>query len=899
VRRAVYHFTAVAINSDGQGSDASSPSALPSSSPSLSIDELVAAGRHAEAAAQASAQGEPLRAAAIYERIWDFGRAALCARVGGDLPQALRNAIDARDEALVIEIATQLAVQGPGGQRAAMEAFAQRRRFGEAGERAEAAGDVEAAIAYYQQAHRELDAARLLGQAGRDREAGRLLERMIAVAAPGLELAQARLALGRLLLRRMQYAAAAAHLQEATQEPATRDLARRSLIVALAGMGLRDAARDVLIVARADQPALPADLESFLQAERAPEHSGERADARAEDGGGRERGPGHGVDAGPSRRDDEPPRIAGRYRLDDLLGAGGSGRVYRAHDEVTGRTVAIKIFSLARDHQAYERFVREARVTSGLDHANLVQVFDFSAEHGYLVMEHLAGGSLAARLGRDTGERGRALGVTAVRRLALDVLAGLERAHRRGVIHRDIKPANIFFDVRGTAKLGDFGVAHLLDLGQTQTGGLIGTLAYMAPEQITGAPLTIAADLYALGVTLYEALTGRLPFLGPDFVAQHLGETPPPVSSVAPEGVVLAAGWDEILARVLAKSPSERFESVDALRKALEALALERAPRPLVLPRRGSTRGDDGGDGPARREAGPGAGIDALAAGLVDAPAAPVTGPGAGAPDAGAGERYQFETPIGRTDVSHLSRAVDTVLDRSVIIERYLDGGLDQATERRLLGLARGGSSCVQWALACDRTAGVAVFEAPRGVPLPDALGDALGDARGDARLDARAAVRLLASLARAVAPMHERGVAHGAIGATTVLLDEQQNPMLLVCGLGRAPAEPSLPRDDVRDILRLVTGVARSAGLDTEAPNSSGPSEPGDPSGPSHPMQPAALAEALVDILVPGLAGPERAAILAPEPHDGTELYAFAERLEIAWLRAGQPMASERTREL
>src|SRR5690606_3187921 len=135
----------------------------------------------------------------------------------------------------------------------------------------------------------------------------------------------------------------------------------------------------------------------------------------------------------------------------------------------------------------------------------------------------------------------------------LDVLAGLELIHQRGVIHRDVKPDNIFFDARGTAKLGDFGVAHLLDLGQTQTGGLIGTLAYVAPEQITGAPLTITADLYALGVTLFEALTGRLPFLGPDFVAQHLGETPPAPSTLASE---VAASWDPIVARLLEKDPS-------------------------------------------------------------------------------------------------------------------------------------------------------------------------------------------------------------------------------------------------------------------------------------------------------------------------------------------------------
>ena len=550
------------------------------------------------------------------------------------------------------------------------------------------------------------------------------------------------------------------------------------------------------------------------------------------------------MDAGSSRRrDDEPQRIGGRYRLEELLGAGGSGRVYRAHDEVTGRTVAVKIFSHARDHQAYERFVREARVTSGLDHTNIVQVFDFSAEQGYLVMEHMAGGSLAGRLARDTGERGRPLGDQAVRRLALDVLAGLERAHRRGVIHRDIKPANIFFDVRGTAKLGDFGVAHLLDLGQTQTGGLIGTLAYMAPEQITGAPLTIAADLYALGVTLYEALAGRLPFLGPDFVAQHLGETAPPVSSAAPAGVALAPGWDPILALLLTKSPSERFESVDALRKALEALALDQAAQPLILPRRASNRG------PAPHAVN----SDALTAALVDAPAAPGAASG---PATAEQERYQFETPIGRTEVSHLSRALDTVLDRSVIIERYHDGGVDPATESRLLGLARGGSPCVQWVLAYDRAAGVVVFEAPRGVPLADAA--------GDARLDARAAVRLLACLARAVAPMHERGVTHGAIAATTVVLDEQQNPTLLVCGLGRAPVEPSLTREDVAEIVRLVCGCA---GVDAQSADI------------------GALTAALVDALAPGLTAPARAAVLAPEPYTGAELYAFAERLELALL--------------
>src|SRR5205823_14503598 len=132
--------------------------------------------------------------------------------------------------------------------------------------------------------------------------------------------------------------------------------------------------------------------------------------------------------------------------------------------------------------------------------------------------EYLAGGTLGDRLaaGRLTAPQ--------VKRLALDLLAALAHAHERGVIHRDVKPQNVFYDAHGVAKLGDFGVAHLLDLGQTQTGALIGTLAYMAPEQITGAAVGAATDLYALGVTLFEALTRRRPFLGPDFVSQHLGD---------------------------------------------------------------------------------------------------------------------------------------------------------------------------------------------------------------------------------------------------------------------------------------------------------------------------------------------------------------------------------------
>ena len=137
-------------------------------------------------------------------------------------------------------------------------------------------------------------------------------------------------------------------------------------------------------------------------------------------------------------------------------------------------------------------------------------------------------GTLADRLAEQ-----KVMSPVAVRRVALDLLSALGAAHDAGMVHRDVKPANVLFDGVGNAKLADFGAAHLADFGQTQTGGLMGTVAYMSPEQISGGAIGPAADLYALAVTLFEALTGRLPFPGPDIVAQHLSEEPPAPSAVA------------------------------------------------------------------------------------------------------------------------------------------------------------------------------------------------------------------------------------------------------------------------------------------------------------------------------------------------------------------------------
>jgi serine/threonine-protein kinase len=162
------------------------------------------------------------------------------------------------------------------------------------------------------------------------------------------------------------------------------------------------------------------------------------------------------------------------------------------------------------------------------------------------------------------------------------VLAGLEAAHAHGIVHRDVKPANILFDGAGSAKLCDFGAAHLLDFGQTQTGGLIGTLAYLSPEQITGGPIGAAADIYGLGATLFEALTGQPPFLGPDLPAQHLGETCPSAAQRRPG---LSAAHDQVLRRALQKSHEARFASAAAMAEAIAAWPITPVPPPPAASR--------------------------------------------------------------------------------------------------------------------------------------------------------------------------------------------------------------------------------------------------------------------------------------------------------------------------
>ncbi|MEM9492255.1 MAG: hypothetical protein AAGC55_24115, partial [Myxococcota bacterium] len=367
----------------------------------------------------------------------------------------------------------------------------------------------------------------------------------------------------------------------------------------------------------------------------------------------------------------------------------------------------------------------------------------------------------------------------------------------------------------------------------------------MAPEQITGAPLSIAADLYSLGITLFETLTGRLPFLGPDFVAEHLGGRAPAATAIAPE---IAAGWDPVLARLLVKNPGERYGSIDELRRAISDIDLGRSDGPaiLILPRTGKSSADDASASAS----------SSFSAVVAEAKASSSAALSSSDEDDSENDgeerpRYQFETAMGQTELSQLSRAVDTALNRSVIIERFTGDGVEE--QRRLYALARGGGPFVQRALAYDKSSGVAVFEAPAGVPM--------AELQSAAQLPTRRQVaRLLKRLARAVAPLHESGVAHGAISPTTVLIDDEFNPTILVCGLGRTMAvgQRPGPQVDVAAIIELAAAL-----LDVE---------------------PSARA-----VAVALLGDDETAARLslnrAEALDNGEALYAFADRLEVALL--------------
>ncbi len=266
--------------------------------------------------------------------------------------------------------------------------------------------------------------------------------------------------------------------------------------------------------------------------------------------------------------------IAGRYELEELVGSGGMSNVFRAHDRLLERTVALKILheQYTRDEDYVERFRREARAVAQLTHPNIVTVIDRGEQDGrqFIVFEYVDGENLKELSARGPLDPREAIG------LALQVAHALSFAHDRGLVHRDVKPQNVLLNEDGQAKVTDFGIARSLDVhGVTQTGTVLGTSDYIAPEQARGQKVDPKTDIYSLGVVLYELLTGEVPFSGDNFVAvamRHVSEPPPSVLERRPDCPVRL---DLAIRRAMAKDPADRFASMKELCAELEACVAE------------------------------------------------------------------------------------------------------------------------------------------------------------------------------------------------------------------------------------------------------------------------------------------------------------------------------------
>ncbi|HEY6041860.1 MAG TPA: serine/threonine-protein kinase, partial [Anaerolineae bacterium] len=264
--------------------------------------------------------------------------------------------------------------------------------------------------------------------------------------------------------------------------------------------------------------------------------------------------------------------VANRYRLEAELGRGGAGVVYRAHDLVNDREVAVKVLNLRANAIAREQFSREATLSGQLSHPHIIGVY----ETGFVESDNPRSAPfIAMELNRGTSlDRLQNLSYSQIINIAVQICEALEYAHARGLVHRDLKPQNILVEKRGfayTVKLADFGLARANNERQTAAAG---TVYYLAPEVIAGQPAGVAADLYSLGVVLYEMVTGRVPFSNYDeesILAQHLNE------QVVPPGrtrVDVPPDLEAIILRLLAKNPEERFASARVLREALEQITL-------------------------------------------------------------------------------------------------------------------------------------------------------------------------------------------------------------------------------------------------------------------------------------------------------------------------------------
>jgi len=277
------------------------------------------------------------------------------------------------------------------------------------------------------------------------------------------------------------------------------------------------------------------------------------------------------------------PEKIGHYTIVSQLGRGGMGVVYKAHEEALNRFVAIKVLTegLTEDATFLQRFVREAQAAAGLSHPNIVQIFFIGEDggHPYFVMEYVTGRSLNHVL----REEGR-IGNPRASQMILQAAHGLAAAHDKGIIHRDIKPANLILDDRGMIKIADFGLALPVDAENrlTATGMMVGTPGYLAPEQCRGEKVDHRTDIYALGITYYQLLTGQAPFKGESPLAllkQILDEEPPDVTTLNPD---VDPESRRILQKMIAKDREQRYQDCHQLVADLEEYLASRGVRSMT-----------------------------------------------------------------------------------------------------------------------------------------------------------------------------------------------------------------------------------------------------------------------------------------------------------------------------
>jgi serine/threonine-protein kinase len=476
------------------------------------VDALIAAEKLREAAAVAVVQGESALAVALLERAALPAEAAEVAERAGDLRAAVRLAAEAGDVTGVERIAGEIAPE-----EAAMLAPEHARRPLAAAALHERSGNAGAAAEHWARAGEATRAAACFEAAGEDRAAARVLADRLETS-PGDVVAA--IALGSLCARHGRWEAATTTLQRAAEHGPLGADGDAVLARSLAALGLAE-----------PSAAPPSSV----------------------------------------RASDDHRVLFGRWEVLGEIAASPTARVLAGRDRLSGESVAIKLLRPAEGPEgrdAIARLEREARALALLRHPRVVPMVAWVREGPALVLARMAGGSLADRLAEGPLPAARAA------EIARAVLEALAVAHRIGVLHRDVKPANVLFDAAGSPYLADFGAAHVGDAAATITAGLIGTLAYMAPEQRRGQPATTASDVYAVGAMLLESLTGAPP-----------AADAPAVSVLCP---ALDRRHDEVLARMLADDPAARFASAEDARVALASVAWPEVARPTA-PRRNSS----------------------------------------------------------------------------------------------------------------------------------------------------------------------------------------------------------------------------------------------------------------------------------------------------------------------